>query len=91
MAAAHNVQPPFAVDLGHASVHLLGQRRFGKRKIQLSEDRQIIRDGVRFRRDLRGKCPENLLDLHFFRRNQLLQLVADFDDGHRLDEHRRAG
>ena len=91
MAAAHNVQPPLAVDLGHAPVHLLGQRRFGKCKIQLSEDRQIIRDSVRFRRDLRGKRPENFLDLHLFRRNQLLQLVADFDDGHRLDEHRRAG
>ena len=89
MAAPTDVDAPLVVDLWLAGHHLACKRRLGKREVELRKNRQIVSDGRGVRRDLRGECAQNPVDLRFLGGNELLELVADLHDGHRLHEDRR--
>ena len=91
MAAANDFDSALAVDLGLHGEHLPRQRRLGKRKVKLRENRQVVGHRGRIRRHLCGQHPQNPFDLRALAGDELLELVADLHNRHRLHEDRRAG
>ena len=69
-------------------VELIAQLGLGEYQVQLHEYAEIARNVVRVLGAVGGELGEDALDLRFFPRAQLAQLVVCLHGGHRLDEER---
>ena len=72
-------------------VKLVGELGLGKNEVQAHEHVKVARDILPVRGALGRELGEDALDLRFFARAQLPQLVVRLHGGHRLDEQRRTG
>ena len=90
MARLLEVRAALAAQLGAVRRHVLGELCLGKGEVDRAEDAAVLLKDCALLADLRREVAQDALDLLLLGERQLLDVVVELDDGHRLDEERRA-
>ena len=90
MARLLEVRAALAAQLGAIRRHVLGELCLGKGEVDRAEDAAVLLKDGTLLADLGREVAQDALDLLLLGERQLLDVVVELDDGHRLDEERRA-
>lgn len=90
MARLAKVRAALAVELRAVCLHHLREARLGEGEVEVAEDAAVLGERPAVLVDLGGQVAQDALDLLLLGERQLLDVVVELDDGHRLDEERRA-
>ncbi len=91
MTRLFDMHAPLPVHLRARSAELSRQPRLREGKIQPRQDRKVLLQHVGVPPDVGGQPAQDARDLLPLRKRQLLDVVVQRNDLHRLDEKRRAG
>ena len=90
MARLTQLRASLAVELRTAGVHVLGKLRLGKREVDIRENLAVVLQDAAVLIDFGREMAQDALDFLLLGEGQLLDVVVELDDGHRLDEECRA-